>query len=65
MQEMENNSLMTKKQVAQYLQLTTRTVDRLMQCGLPYYKLGNQRCRFRFSDIAQWLEDEHRVVRLR
>ena len=61
--EQEKNGLLTKRQLASYIQLTPRTVDRLMARGLPHYKIGNQRARFRISEIHQWMEENCRVVR--
>jgi excisionase family DNA binding protein len=61
---MKTESLSTKRQVADYLQLTTRTIDRLMSKGLPHYKIGNQRTRFRISDVQEWLDSQCAVRRL-
>jgi excisionase family DNA binding protein len=55
--------LLTKAQVASFVQCTTRCVDNWMKRGyLPYYKIG--RCvRFRQADIEAHLKDHHRITR--
>ena len=58
-----NQAYITKNQLACLLQLTTRTIDRLMARGLPHYKIGNQRCRYKVHEIEQWLRANCKVVR--
>ncbi|MDA7500175.1 helix-turn-helix domain-containing protein [bacterium] len=59
----KEKTYLTKRQVADLLQLTPRTVDRLMTRGLPHYKIGNQRARFSQAEIRQWMEEECKTVR--
>ena len=59
----EEKTYLTKRQVADLLQLTPRTIDRLMARGLPHYKIGNQRARFAHAEISSWLEENCRTVR--
>jgi len=49
---------LTKKDVAQMLQVTERTVDNYMDRGfLPYFKLGRT-VRFRLKDIEAHIEEK-------
>lgn len=49
--------LMTKRQVAELLQYSTRTIDRMVSAGLlPKLKLGKRSVRFRRRDVLPLLE---------
>jgi excisionase family DNA binding protein len=53
--------LITRKQVAELLSVSLRTVDRWIARGeLPYYKLGKV-VRFKLSDIQERLETKWKV----
>ena len=53
--------LVTRKQVAELLSVSVRTVDRWIARGeLPYYKLGKV-VRFKLSDIQERLETVWKV----
>ena len=53
----------TKQDVARFLGVTVRTVETMMsQSGLPYYRLGSRRVRFRFADVMEWMEEKNKVV---
>jgi excisionase family DNA binding protein len=55
---------MTVRQVAEYLQVTERTVYKLAWAGqLPGFKVGNT-WRFKRDDIDKWIETNKRRVRL-
>ncbi len=55
---------MTVRQVAEYLQVTERTVYKLAWAGqLPGFKVGNT-WRFMRDDIDRWIEANKRRVRL-
>jgi excisionase family DNA binding protein len=48
----------TKKDVARYLGVTTRTVDNLMLTGiLPYQKIGGKIVRFRMDEVRLALDE--------
>lgn len=49
-------SLMTKKQVAKYLDKSTATIDRYMREGMPFTKYGNDHPEFYKSEIDKWVE---------
>lgn len=58
----ETTQLMTPGQVAQMLQVTVRTVQRLVDTRrIPHVKVGQQN-RFVRADIEQWLEHNSRPV---
>lgn len=53
----------TKDDVAQFLGVTARTVNNLMiHKGLPHYRIGARRVRFRLSEILEWLQSHDRVI---
>jgi hypothetical protein len=54
--------LLTKKEVAEKIQQTPRTIEHLMARGLPFIKLGKKCVRFRPSDVAAFLEKHTRKV---
>lgn len=57
----ENEQLLTIKDLAEYLQVSQRTIYRLIKKrNIPYLKVGNQ-WRFRKQMIEEWLEGEQRV----
>lgn len=45
---------LTKKQAAEHLAVTTRTIERWQRdAGLPYFRVGS-RCRYRASELDAW-----------
>lgn len=60
---MTENSILTVKEVADYLQLTERTLYRLVQDGiLPGFRVGGS-WRFRLRDIDAWIEEQKTSAR--
>lgn len=55
--------LVTKRQVAAYLNLTTRSVENLHKQGLPYFRLGARRNRYDLAAVKTWLDRSCRIVR--
>ena len=55
----------TKLQIADYLQLRPRTIDRWMTEGMPHYRLGARRTRFKISEVEEWMRRNHRIVQRR
>lgn len=53
----------TKREVAQHIQQTTRTVENWMMKGLPHYKLGRRRTRFKINEVDAFLAEKCRVQR--
>ncbi len=53
-----DKDILTVKEVAEYLQVTERTLYRLAQGGkIPAFKVGNS-WRFRREDLDQWIRDQ-------
>ena len=55
--------LLTKRELAERLRLTPRTVENMMAAGLPYYRLGSRRSRFDWSQVKEYLDENCRTVR--
>lgn len=53
----------TKKQVAEFIGLSVRTVDLYVSRGMPHLKLGSRRCRFDLVEVRAWLNENFRVQR--
>jgi hypothetical protein len=47
------DAILTRDQVAQWLQVRPRQVERL---GVPYFDLGRKTKRYRAQDVLDWLE---------
>ena len=54
----------TKRDVADMMQLCTRTVDNLMAEGMPYLRLGSRRVRFNVEEVKAWLKERYSTQRL-
>ena len=48
--------LATKREVAEFLQVTPRTVETYQRLGLPHYRLGPRRNRYDLAAVKKWLE---------
>lgn len=60
-----SEKLLTKPEVARFLQCSTRSVDLWMKDGrLPYFKIGRT-VRFALSDVISHLEVNFRTIRRR
>jgi excisionase family DNA binding protein len=58
-----SQQLLTKAQVARYVQCTPRCIDNWMRLGyLPYLKIGRV-VRFKAADVDAYLEEHFRVIR--
>ncbi len=53
----------SKKQVAEFIGLSVRTVDAYLAQGMPHLKLGARRTRFDLGEVKQWLNDNFHVQR--
>ena len=54
-----NNSLMTIKDIAEYLQVKERTIYSWINKGIiPHYKLTNKVVRFNMNEVNEWLSSK-------
>lgn len=51
--------MLTKKQLAEELQIGINTIDRNMKKGLPYRKLGKS-VRFELDKVLDWYENDEK-----
>lgn len=55
--------LIKESDVAEYLNVSSRSVSRLRaKRGLPYFKIGGH-VRFKLSQVEKWLKDQKRCKR--
>ncbi len=47
--------ILTKQQLAKFLQVTERTIDRLREEGMPHFKVGKV-IRFEKEAVLNWLK---------
>ena len=53
---------LTKKQVAELLKVTQKTVQNKMKNGLPHYRFGHRTVRFKLKEVEQYMA-KFRVVK--
>jgi excisionase family DNA binding protein len=51
--------ILTKEELATYLKVTPRTIDRLRKTGLPSFKVGDS-VRFKKDEVLKWLEEQNK-----
>jgi phage terminase Nu1 subunit (DNA packaging protein) len=51
--------LRTKRELARYLRVTTRTIDNYVRRGMPYQPCGGAK-RFALAAVQAWLDDDER-----
>ena len=49
--------MISKKEVAEKMQVTTRTVENWLKQGLPYYMVGRV-MRFEFEEVLAWFKNK-------
>lgn len=49
--------MLTRKELAERMRVTTRTVDRQVKNGMPYIKFGGS-IRFDLDAVMKWLEEQ-------
>jgi excisionase family DNA binding protein len=55
---MENDQILTKSQVADFLQVSKRSIDYWVVTGLiPYSRIGKRGVRFKKSRLLKWLDE--------
>ena len=57
-------SFANKRDVAEMLGFSVRTVDNLMARGLPHYTVGKRRCRFDIAEVRDWFKQTYSAQRL-
>lgn len=50
--------LMTTKELAMYLKITTRAITNFVNDGMPVLRVGN-RNRFELEKVMNWLQKQH------
>lgn len=54
-----NEEFLTKSELAKFLKVSERTIDRMREKGLPSFKLGSN-VRFEKESVLKWLnENKH------
>lgn len=49
--------IFTKDELADYLRITVRMVDKLRSEGMPFFRIGKL-IRFKKDEVMKWLEDQ-------
>ena len=52
--------MMTKKELAEYLKVTTMTIDRYMAKGMPFIKLPTGTVRYELDAVMDWVKGENK-----
>lgn len=59
--------IMDRAELAQHLKISTKKVDELVKCGLPYFLIQNNRRggikRFRLLDVHAWLDRQTELAK--
>jgi len=50
--------MLTKKELAELLNVTERTINRYMEKGIPFIKLPTGTVRFEEDEVMKWLKGE-------
>lgn len=51
--------VMTKEELATFLKVTQRTIDRLRKEGMPFFKVGTN-IRFDKEEVLNWLKENEK-----
>lgn len=52
--------LLSRERLAERLECSVDSVDRMRAAGMPSIRWGRKFVRFRYSDVIRWLDDETR-----
>jgi len=52
---MDKDEILTKEELSKLLKVGIRTIDRMRDEGMPYFKIGTA-VRFRKEQVLQWIE---------
>lgn len=50
--------MLTRKELAEQLKVTTRTVDRQTKNGMPHIRFGKS-VRFELNDVMTWIKEQN------
>jgi len=53
---MDEDEILTKEELSKLLKVGIRTIDRMRDEGMPYFKIGTA-VRFRKEKVLQWIEE--------
>ena len=53
------DEILTREELANYLKLTPRTIDRLRKTGLPCFKIGDS-VRFKKDEVLKWIDEQNK-----
>jgi len=48
--------MLTRKQLAEYMQVSERTIDRYREQGMPFHKLPTGSIRFKLEEVEKWMK---------
>jgi phage terminase Nu1 subunit (DNA packaging protein) len=51
--------LLSRRSLAERLECSVDSVDRMRAAGMPSLRWGRQLVRFRYSDVIRWIEGQH------
>lgn len=54
-----SSELLTTKELAAYLKITTRSITSYVNDGMPVIRVGN-RNRFELEKVLNWLQEQHK-----
>lgn len=54
----QESTIMTLKEVAEFLQVSTQTIKQYMRLGIPHFQEG-QVIRFLKSDVIEWIKNHN------
>jgi len=52
--------MLTKKEIAEYLNVSVPTIDRYMRNGMPHVKLSTGTVRFELDKVKDWIEEQRK-----
>ena len=50
------DKMLTRKQLAEYMQVSERTIDRYREQGMPFHKLPTGSIRFKLEEVEKWMK---------
>lgn len=50
--------MLTKVELAEYLKVSKRTIERAVENGMPHYKMNDRTVRFELEEVKDWMKGE-------